>query len=126
MQTVSFPTLKEVPASARLESRDGRILVDGKIESTGFEMKTVLSPCVLRDDSGKLYHPEIGRTPNIGQDIFARAVAAARKAWAKGRGEWATARMETRIAAVAQFRDRLLPLRETIAKSLMWEIGKPW
>jgi glyceraldehyde-3-phosphate dehydrogenase (NADP+) len=126
MQPNIFPHKSELPDFAVLEPSQGNILVNGKIETMGYVRKPVYSPSALKDDQGKLYHPLLGDTPNVPQEIFGRAVDAAQAAWAKGRGEWATARMEDRITAIATFRDRMIPLRERIASSLMWEIAKPW
>jgi glyceraldehyde-3-phosphate dehydrogenase (NADP+) len=116
----------EVPPSLHLDKRRGRILIAGKIETQGYDFKEVLSPCPLIDDSGKLFNPHLGETPNVSPEVFTRAVDSAVHAWAKGRGEWPSARMEQRITATTQFRDQMLPHRETIAKYLSWEIAKPY
>ena len=121
-----FPSISEIPDGFHLDKRQGRILINGKIETEGFALKDVPSSCPLRGDGGALFYPLLGQTPNVDQAVFARAVDAAVKAWAKGRGEWPSARMETRISAVTAFRDKLLPHRELIAKYLCWEICKPW
>jgi glyceraldehyde-3-phosphate dehydrogenase (NADP+) len=68
----------------------------------------------------------LGETPNVDSSKLQEAVNAASAAWAKGWGEWPTARMEDRISAVAAFRDRMLEHRELICRLLMWEIGKNW
>lgn len=121
-----FPFPSEVPDFMHLDKRQGRILLAGKIETQGYARKEVTSPCPLRDDGGKLFHPHLGETPNVDQDVFARAVDSAVHAWAKGRGEWPSARMEHRISATTSFRDKILPHRETVAKYLSWEIAKPY
>jgi glyceraldehyde-3-phosphate dehydrogenase (NADP+) len=126
MTTELFPRLGDLPDFARFESARGNILINGVIEKEGYDRKSVYSPCALRDEKGTLTHPLLGETPNVSQEVFARAVDAAQGAWAKGRGLWATARMEDRIQAVANFRERVLPLRERVANHLMWEIAKPW
>ena len=120
-----FPYASEVPEQAAIEKRQGRLLIGGKIESEGFAFKPVPSPLALRSDSGSLFFPELGQTPNIDSAGFARAVEAASQAWARGQGEWPRARMEERIAAVASLRDKLLPHRESVARYLSWEIAKP-
>lgn len=105
----------------------GRILIGGKIQSEGFEMKKVVSNSwidgVSREaDGGTL----LGETPHIGAEKFMEAIDAASAAWGKGRGDWPTARMEERVSAIANFRDRMLQQREIVCRLLMWEIGKTW
>jgi glyceraldehyde-3-phosphate dehydrogenase (NADP+) len=101
--------------------------VNGKIVSSGFATKTIFSPCSFRSDKDDtLIFPEIGTTPQLSHDQFMQAVDAASKAWAKGRGEWPSARMEDRISAIASFRDKMIQQREIICRLLMWEIAKNW
>jgi glyceraldehyde-3-phosphate dehydrogenase (NADP+) len=121
-----FPLASDVPEFMRLEKRRGRILIGGEIQSSGFPVKEVVSPCPLRGDNGETFQPILGETPNVGPETFAIAVEAAVGAWAKGLGPWPSARMESRIVATTHFRDRLLPFRETVAKYLSWEIAKPF
>ena len=68
----------------------------------------------------------LGETPNVDAKVLQQAVNSAYDAWAKGRGDWATARMEDRVAAVTMFRDRMIEKREIVCRLLMWEIGKNW
>jgi len=116
----TLPKFTEIP---RIQ---GRILIGGKLLSSGFEYKKVLSPCSYNDGKNQIVLPEIGETPNVSSEVFQRAVDAACEAWAKGRGEWPSARMEDRIQAVSSFRDRMVQQREVICRLLMWEIAKPW
>lgn len=119
-----YPTRQEVPSDVQIPAIKGRILIDGKIRNQGFALKEVRSPCAIRSASGALEHPVIGETPNCTSEQFMEAVDAAVKAWAKGQGEWPTARMEERITAVVRLRQMIAEKRDLLAKLLMWEIAK--
>jgi len=120
-----FGTWKDVPQNLRAESVQGRVLIAGKILSHGFAYKPVHSVCPVVDDTGELYFPKLGETPNLSESDFASAVDAAVAAWAKGLGEWPTARMEHRISALSTFRNLMIPQRDAVVRLLMWEIAKP-
>lgn len=107
-----FPGVPEV---------SGRILVGGEIRVKGFDTKAVMTTC-----HGGPAPKQLGTTPNVSIAVLNEAVEAAAKAWAKGLGDWPTARMEDRIKAVGAFRDGMLAQRELICRLLMWEIGKNW
>jgi glyceraldehyde-3-phosphate dehydrogenase (NADP+) len=111
----ALPEFPKVPEMA------GRILIGGEIRTKGFEMKPVFTTCHRGDQP-----LQIGTTPHVSAAILKEAVDAAAKAWAKGLGEWPSARMEERILAVVKFRDGMLAQRELICRLLMWEIGKNW
>lgn len=127
-----FPNQSELPKSIEIPTLSGRILIGGKLIDSGFETKTVISPCAYRKNSKSLpqdlndglVYPEIGITPHVNSTLFMQAVDAAVKAWARGRGEWPSARMDERINAVISLRDKMIPHRETISRLLMWEIAK--
>lgn len=122
-----FPRESQIPSSVEIPKIRARILVGGKIIDSGFATKSIFSPCSLRKDSSdELFFPEIGSTPQLNADQFMQAVDAASKAWAKGRGEWPSARMEERVSAIASLRDRMIQQREVICRLLMWEIAKNW
>jgi glyceraldehyde-3-phosphate dehydrogenase (NADP+) len=121
-----FPMPAEVPGFAEIPKISGRILIGGQIMSSGFLTRSVLSPCSLRTKEGDIFFPEIGTTPQVSSETFMLAVEAASRAWAKGRGEWPSARMEERINAISTLRDRMLQKRDLICRLLMWEIAKTW
>jgi len=106
-----------LPAFPEVPQIQGRILIGGDIKSTGFDYQEVKSPC-----GGAV----LGKTPHVNADVFLQAVTAASTAWSKGQGNWPTARMEERIAAVVAFREQMLAQRELVCRLLMWEIGKNW
>lgn len=107
-----FPNVPEIPA---------RILIGGEIRTKGFDTKEVTTTC-----HGGTTPKKIGTTPHVSVAVLNEAVDAAAKAWAKGLGDWPTARMEERIKAVVAFRDGMLKQRELVCRLLMWEIGKNW
>ena len=112
----------------------GRILIGGKIIDSGFATKPVFSPCLIQGGPGKaasiplefFSFPEIGTTPQVNAATFMSAVDSASQAWARGLGEWPSARMEERIVAITAFRDQMLQKRDLICRLLMWEIAKSW
>ncbi len=122
-----FPLASELPKSVEIPKVAGRVLIDGQIITNGFASRVVSSPCTFRSEKDQsLYFPEIGTTPQVTAETFMQAVNAASSAWARGRGEWPSARMEERISAIAALRDRVLKQREVICRLLMWEIAKTW
>jgi glyceraldehyde-3-phosphate dehydrogenase (NADP+) len=127
IQNDIFPKQSLLPKTIEIPKIKGRILVGGKISDSGFATRTISSPCSYRSDSSDdLIFPEIGTTPNLTSEQFMTAVDAAAQAWAKGRGEWPSARMEQRISAIVHLRDMMIPQRDLICRLLMWEIAKTW
>ncbi len=124
-QTI-FSEQSDLPKWVEIPKIQGRILIGGKIIDQGFDSKPVHSPCSFQDKNGSLVSPEIGFTPQVDSDCFIKAIEAASQAWAKGRGEWPSSRMDERVAAIINLRDQIIPMRELICKLLMWEIAKPW
>jgi glyceraldehyde-3-phosphate dehydrogenase (NADP+) len=122
--TAHQPTTLPFPLVPKIK---GRILIGGKIESSGFEMKPVVSNSWIEGmERNAAGGTPLGETPHIGEKKFLEAVDAAALAWSKGRGDWPTARMEERVAAIATFRDKMIQQRELVCRLLMWEIGKNW
>ncbi len=122
-----FPKRTQLPKSVEIPRIKGRILIGGKILDSGFATKPVFSPCSVRSESdSSMSFSEIGTTPQVNIETFMSAVDAASHAWAKGLGEWPSARMEERIVAVIAFRDQMLKKRDLVCRLLMWEIAKSW
>ncbi len=113
-----------MPAEAKVDPIEGRILIGGQIRSKGLARKEVRSPCLIENAKKASEAPLLGTTPQVTSAEFEEAVDAAARAWNKGRGDWSTARMEERIAAVQQFRKRFAEKRELMVRLLMWEIAK--
>ena len=107
--------------SASLPWIRGRILIDGEIISKGYAMREVYSQC--SEDGQQVL---IGETPNVDANTFMLAVDSASKAWNRGQGNWALARMEERLNALSVLRGKMCAAREMVCRSLMWEIGKTW
>ena len=107
--------------SASLPWIRGRILIDGEIISKGYAMREVYSQC--SEDGQQVL---IGETPNVDANTFMLAVDSASKAWNRGQGNWALARMEERLNALSVLRGKMCASREMVCRSLMWEIGKTW
>jgi glyceraldehyde-3-phosphate dehydrogenase (NADP+) len=117
MDEIMNQTLPSFPAVPQIQ---GRILIAGKILSSGYETKEVFSTCT----SGE--RTLLGQTPHVDSAKLQEAADSAYDAWAKGLGSWPTARMEDRINAVVAFRDQMVSHRELVCRLLMWEIGKSW
>lgn len=121
---LTYPSRSELPSNVEIPVLRGKVLIGGKLLDSGFGTRKVVSPCTILDDQGKPHQPEIGQTPNVSPEYFLKAVDAAQDAWAKGRGDWPSARMEHRIRAITTLRDRIAERRELIVRLLMWEIAK--
>lgn len=111
----------QLPEFPQVPKMNGRILIGGEIRDKGFDSIPVFSTC--HRDNGEF---QLGTTPHVSVEVIKEAVEAASKAWARGLGEWPSARMEDRIQGVVKFRNGMLEERELICRLLMWEIGKTW
>lgn len=121
-----FPTPDQVPEAWRLDTPlvQREWLVDGRIETHGGALAKVLSPVCLRR-GGAPEPVEVGSYPLLGAAEAEAALAAARRAWADGRGDWPTMPVAARIRAVEDFALRMKARRAEVVKLLMWEIAKP-
>ena len=66
----------------------------------------------------------IGHQARFSEDDSLKALDAATKSWAMGRGEWAQTSPAVRIKKVEELVAELKPLRDQIINVLMWEICK--
>lgn len=123
-----FPEPDGIPEERRWTPTDAglRLIVEGRLSSWEGPSAPIASPVRLRGAGGRLEPLELGRAALANADTGRTAVESARRAWEGGRGEWARASVETRIGAVEDFVRRARPLREDVARALMWEVGKPW
>lgn len=123
-----FPTVSEIPETARVRTSEhpARMLIDAKVRTVETEdlQLPVYSRVAVRD-GGELSPVLLGHEPNVGTLEATAAIEASDRALARGTGDWPTASPEARCAAVAKFAARLGDETETIARLLMWEIGKP-
>jgi glyceraldehyde-3-phosphate dehydrogenase (NADP+) len=126
VRTFTFPTPDAVPAAARVDTsrHDVRYLIDGEVRTWSGRSADVTSPVCLRLPDGRLERAVVGRTPLLDKSEALRALAAARRAWDHGRGEWPTMRVAGRIEALEHLADRMIRVREDVVRLLMWEIAK--
>lgn len=123
---IQFPDDDKIPDAAKVDGAqyDGRWLVGGEIRTWTGPMLDVLSCVCTRGKDGTLSRKVIGRLPSLGTKESMEALAAAKKAWDMGSGEWPSARPSERIVAVERFLEAMAKQRETVVRLLMWEIGK--
>ena len=122
---LSFPASEDVPAEFRPDpsAYERLYLLDGELRTWEGEVSEVSSPVCLRDGSA-LERALIGRAPSMDDAAVMAAVDAAVRAWGGGHGEWPTASVAHRIAAVEAFAARMAESRDEVVRLLMWEIGK--
>lgn len=124
---IRFPALAEVPEAARIETAtlSNRYLIGGEIREWKGESAEVRSPICWRGADGELERALVGRMPMLDAAEAMAALAAAKKAWDHGRGEWPSSRVARRIGCLERFVDGMIRVREEVVRLLMWEIGKP-
>ena len=123
---VTFPTAAEIPADVRVDTAPYAMkwLCAGEIRTWSGPGQDVLSPVCEREADGALTRMVVGRAPMLDAAASLEALAAARTAWAEGRGEWPTMRVAGRINALERFAALMRGRREEVVRLLMWEIGK--
>jgi glyceraldehyde-3-phosphate dehydrogenase (NADP+) len=121
----SFPVAGEEPAEFRPQpsAYERLYLLDGKIRSWEGDVNEVSSPVCLRRGAA-CEREAIGSIPSMDIPAVMSALDAAARAWDGGHGDWPTAGVGRRIAAVEAFADRMLAARDEVVRLLMWEIGK--
>ncbi|MCK6685687.1 MAG: aldehyde dehydrogenase family protein [Thermoanaerobaculia bacterium] len=124
-----FPSsFDEIPLPFRHTPDDtGKtLLIDGQVISWNGPVQPTRSAVCLRQADGTFSQIDLGPQALASAAEGRAAVAAASRAWKGGRGDWARASVTARIEAVRKFVRVSLPLREKVAKALMWEVGKPY
>lgn len=123
---IRFPTESEIPTTMHVDGDrwSMRWLVGGEIRTWPGEGADVLSPVCVAKPDGKLERVVVGRTPKLDREAALEALAAAKRAWDGGRGEWPTMRVARRIGAMERFVAEMVKTREEVVRLLMWEIGK--
>ena len=125
LPAVRFPLADEIPPAARADASrwERQYLVDGEIRTcaTGAD---VLSPICVSKPNGSLERMRLGQMPMLSAAEALQALAAARRAWADGRGVWPSMRTARRIGCVERFAELMPKSREEVVRLLMWEIGK--
>lgn len=115
------------PSKVRIDpaQHSPRWLVDGALKPFTGPAREVRSRVATRIGS-TLATTLLGHEAQLTADDAKQAVAAAQRAWNNGEGEWPSAHVEARIAAVERFASAVEAKTDEIATLLMWEIGKPW
>jgi len=123
-----FPEPAELPASLADTVGDAglTLLLDGKLERWDGPSQTIRSAVETRDAAGRLHPIELGPAASPSAAEGLRAVETAVRAWQGGRGDWPRASVSHRVACTRDFVERARPLRESVARALMWEVGKPY
>lgn len=139
---IRFPKKSEIPENMRVAEGAGpgpggdpaagldggrwsmRWLCDGEIRAYAGEGEEVRSPVCVESEDGSLERMLVGRTPNLDRAAALEALAAAKRAWGGGRGEWPTMRVARRIGAMERFIEGMVKTREEVVRLIMWEIGK--
>ena len=98
-------------------------LLDGALRKWEGAYQEVQSP--IWENLGNALAPRvIGKAPSLSPDAVLEALAAAKRAYANGRGAWPTMSVGERISSVQRFTQAMLQKRQEIVKLLIWEIGK--
>jgi glyceraldehyde-3-phosphate dehydrogenase (NADP+) len=98
-------------------------LIDGALRTWEGPCQDVLSPIwEQRGDAAGPY--VIGTAPLLSTEVALESLAAARRAYANGRGIWPAMSVGERIEAVKSFTRAMLEKRDEVVRLLMWEIGK--
>ncbi|MFA6004192.1 MAG: aldehyde dehydrogenase family protein [Elusimicrobiota bacterium] len=124
-----FPKPAAVPADAEPVSCCGAYemgvccLIDGKIVCWNGSAAEVRSPIYMEED-GKCERRLLGKTAHLDQAAALSALAAAVRAWDKGRGKWPTMKVPERLERLQFFAEKMRAVREQSVRLLMWEIGK--
>lgn len=123
-----FPTKDQIPAEAWRTPDDAglTLLVGGERRLWDGPRDEIRSAVCVRDANGRLERLALGPGALARAELAREAVDAAASAWAGGRGEWPRASSGERIRCMLEFVRRARPLREPVARALMWEVGKPW
>lgn len=119
-----FPKVTEVPSKYRYKKQIiDHFLADGQLQKWEGDLQEVISPIYLEEE-GQLKPQIIAQYADLDGQAALEALEAASKAYDMGRGHWACATMEERIAHVEKFTYKMKEKREEVINLLMWTIGK--
>lgn len=123
-----FPARDAIPGDVWRTPDDAglTILIGGERRAWDGARDEIRSAVCARMPDGRLERLALGAGALASAELALQAVAAAGRAWAFGRGDWPRASSGERIACMLDFVRRARPLREPVARALMWEVGKPW
>jgi glyceraldehyde-3-phosphate dehydrogenase (NADP+) len=122
-----FPTPDGIPETWRWSPDDAglTLLIDGRLRRWDGPFQPIRSAVCVREGQ-RLTQVELGPAALASGAEGLAAVEAAARAWKGGRGDWPRSSVEERISCCLQFVSRAAPLRERVARALMWEVGKPY
>jgi glyceraldehyde-3-phosphate dehydrogenase (NADP+) len=123
-----FPTASEIPEAVRIDPKANppRMLIDGKVRTIDPSDPDHMLPVYSRvgvHEGNEIRPVLLGHEPKLGPIEVEEAMAAAERVVLAN--SWASASLDTRIAAVEKLAARLGTDVERIATLLQWEIGKP-
>jgi glyceraldehyde-3-phosphate dehydrogenase (NADP+) len=119
-----FPADNEIPENFRMQAiRQRDYLVAGEIRKWKGPLQEVSSPLWLNRD-GTVTPQLLGTAPALSPEAALEALAAAKEAYANGRGTWPTMAVSERIRSIERFIQAIARKRHEIVKLLIWEIGK--
>jgi glyceraldehyde-3-phosphate dehydrogenase (NADP+) len=120
-----FPREQDIPANWRpgplREQRE--YLVNGFFRIWTGALTEVFSPIPVRRED-RLEPRLLGRVPDLDRAAALEALAAARAAYDRGRGDWPTLGIVRRAAVMREFGRRLAACRTEVVLLLMWETAK--
>ncbi len=113
----------DVPQKLEIQQIELQQYLCGKLKAWEGSSQTVFSPVPLLHGSAVRF-PRLGSIPDLGEDEAVQALEEALSAFDLGDGVWPSLSLEDRAGKVREFIELLRPLRETIARHIMWEVGK--
>lgn len=120
-----FPAGNTIPEKWRIDApiEQRQYLCDGEIKEWTGPQQNVPSP-IYEAIGDSIQQKILGSYPLLGEEQALKALEAACRAYANGRGVWPTMTVEERIRHVEAFAYRMKEQRDEVVKLLMWEIGK--
>jgi glyceraldehyde-3-phosphate dehydrogenase (NADP+) len=120
-----FPPLGVIPEKFQMDTplQQMEYLLDGALRQWDGASHEVYSP-LWENRADTLVPRVIGTAPLLSPEVALEALAAAKRAYANGRGVWPTMPVGERIDAVQRFTVAMGGKRDEIIRLLMWEIGK--
>ena len=128
MTTVSivrFPRQNDIPAGVLqgIPVEQRQYLIGGELRRWSGPVEDVHSPICITAQGG-LKPVRLGSYPRLTRAEAHEALAAAASAYDRGRGAWPTMPVAGRIECMEAFAFRMKAHRDTIARLIMWEVGK--
>ncbi len=119
-----FVAESDIPEQFKIEEiHQQEYLCNGIMKKWNGTTHNVYSPVYVKTNDG-LKRKLIGSYPLATENEAKESLDAAVLAYNNGRGEWPTMSVAERIESVEKFTRKMIELRATIVKLIMWEIGK--